>query len=176
MPAPPVGLPLRNVAVALALRSLPATLPITVVADEVTAEALVAAGWRAERAESVPAAAKTILLLQPSRLGRLMPTLEAIRSALAVGAPAIVAELVWQTAPSPALLRAFAPAPGGEKVRPIEGFEMHVEHAGFALAERVDVPRDAWASLPASDARRAAVEGDERKAARACAWLLRASE
>ncbi|MEA3202152.1 MAG: hypothetical protein QOE90_3580 [Thermoplasmata archaeon] len=108
--------------------------------------------------------------LQPE--GPLIPFLMRLHDGLPPGGVAVVADVVWQTAPTPALARAFAPAPGGEKVRPIEGWEMQAEHAGFAIVEKLDVPRAEWAPHE-GPARREAIEADERGAARLVAWALR---
>lgn len=113
--------------------------------------------------------------LWPTRDAALIPLLHALHDALAPDARAVVADLVWQTAPTPELLRAFTPAAGRERVRPIEGFEMQVEHAGFDVVEKREVPRAAWThALP--DAQRAAVDADARGAARFMAWVLKPSD
>lgn len=117
-----------------------------------------------------PGSADAFLCLRPTRLGPLLPLLAQLRATLAPDGRGVVTEIVWQTAPTPDLIRAFAPR-GGEKLRPIEGFEMQVEHAGFRLLDRVDADRARWsARLP--PAQRAAVEADDRGAARLCAWAL----
>lgn len=111
----------------------------------------------------------------PTRFAPLMPFLSAARGALKDEGRAIVMDLVWQTAPTPALLRAFAPPAGRDKVRPIEGYEMQIEHAGFQILERVDVDLATWsAHLPAEQ--RAAVDADTRGAARVVIWVLAPSE
>lgn len=107
----------------------------------------------------------------PTRHASLMPFLSAARGALKGDGRAIVMDLVWQTAPTPELLRAFAPAAGRDKVRPVEGYEMQIEHAGFEIAERVDVDRSQW-SHGLSPEQRAAVEADTRGAARVVLWVL----
>lgn len=107
----------------------------------------------------------------PTRFAPLMPFLSAARGALKDEGRAIVMDLVWQTAPTPELLRAFAPPTGRDKVRPIEGYEMQMEHAGLQILERVDVDRATWsAHLPAEQ--RAAVDADSRGAARVVMWVL----
>lgn len=115
-----------------------------------------------------------LLALAPSRFAPLIPLLTAARAAIREGGLAIVADFVWQTAPTPELIRAFAPAPGRERVRPIEGYEMQIEHAGFSILERHDVDRARWAaSLPTEE--RGAVQADTRGSARVVAWVLRPS-
>lgn len=116
-----------------------------------------------------------MLVAWPSRIGPLMPLLQAMHGALAADGRALVCELVWQTAPTVELLAAFAPAPGGEKVRPIEGFEMQVEHTGFAIESRDALPPATWADL-LPPGQRAAVEGDTRGAAKLGVWVLRPSD
>jgi hypothetical protein len=112
-----------------------------------------------------------ILAAWPSRAGALMQVLDAMRDALAPEGTAIVCDLVWQTAPSVELLRAFN-LPGREKVRPIEGYEMQLEHSGFDIVERGEVDRARWVGALADDAR-AAVQADTRGAARLAVWTLR---
>ncbi|HEX2022007.1 MAG TPA: hypothetical protein VHH36_04795 [Candidatus Thermoplasmatota archaeon] len=119
-----------------------------------------------------PGSVDAFVCQRPTRLGPLLPLLGQLRAALVEDGAGVVSEIVWQTAPTPDLIRAFAPPPGREKVRPIEGFEMQVEHAGFAIVERLDADRAAWAKL-LPDAQRDAVLADDRGAARLCAWLLR---
>jgi hypothetical protein len=110
----------------------------------------------------------------PTAQGPLLATLGRYHQATLAGDLVVVSDLVWQTAPSVELIRAFAPAPGQEKVRPIEGFEMQAEHAGFAIAERVVVDPALWHPAYADDAaKRAALAGDGRGAARVCVWVLR---
>ena len=155
----------------LAARALP--LPRVVVRDEDAARQLDA------KLVATPAEAKGaagVLMLQPARWGPLIPQLMAVHDALAPGGLAVVTDPVWQTAPTPELAKAFAPAPGLEKVRPIEGYEMQLDHAGFAIVERLDFKRDAWLeALAKDDPRRPAVEADARGALRACAWLVRST-
>lgn len=130
--------------------------------------------------------ADAILAPCPSRAAPLMPFLEAARQALLPAsspslalapalAPALfVCDIVWQTAPTPELLSAFAPAPGRDKVRPIEGYEMQIEHAGFEIDERLAIDRARWVPGLAPDTR-AAVEADARGAAKLAAWRARAT-
>ena len=113
-----------------------------------------------------------VLTRAPSSFAPLILLLTAVRAALHEGGIALVADLAWQTAPTPELLRAFAPAPGRDKVRPIEGYEMQMEHAGFSVAGRHDVDRARWAATLAPE-QRAAVEADTRGAARFVVWVLR---
>jgi len=110
----------------------------------------------------------------PAQYATLMPFLSAARGALRDGGEAIVCDLVWQTAPSPELMRAFAPAAGRERVRPIEGYEMQAEHCGFEIAARDAIDRARWIGALAP-AQRAAVEADTRGAARLAIWALRRS-
>lgn len=113
-----------------------------------------------------------VLAAWPTGFAPLIPLLSATRDALRPDGLAFFVDLVWQTAPTPELIRAFAPAPGREKVRPIEGYEMQIDHAGFEIVERLDVDRARWApALPAE--KRVAVEADARGAARVCAWVLK---
>jgi len=112
------------------------------------------------------------IALLPAREGPLIPFLMRLHDDLPEGGVAVVADLVWQTAPTPDLMRAFAPAPGREKVRPIEGWEMQAEHAGLAILERHDLPREAWLPLLTPE-QRAAVQADARGAAKLAAWALR---
>lgn len=105
----------------------------------------------------------------PTRFAGLTPFLSAMRGALKDEGQAILMDLVWQTAPTAELLRAFGA--GREKVRPIEGYEMQLDHAGFAIRERVDVDRAAWAAT-LEGAQREAVEKDARGAARVVVWVL----
>ena len=124
-----------------------------------------------------PGAAEGLVCAMPTRLGPLIPLLQAFHDALAPGGVAVVSDLVWQTAPTPELMKAFAPPAGKEKVRPIEGYEMQVEHAGFVLVERQDLrPEDWHAHHDADPARRAALAGDARGAARLSLWVLRKAE
>lgn len=99
--------------------------------------------------------ARCSIVLRPT-----LPDVLSLSRQSASGTFAVLHEIVWQTAPSPALAKAFP------KVRPIEGFEMQVEHAGFEVVERVDATDlEAWlASLGLTN---------ERGAARVCAWLVR---
>lgn len=123
----------------------------------------------------VPAeSAEGLLCPFPTRFGPLIPMLHAFHDALAPGGLAVVSDLVWQTAPTPELIRAFAPAAGQERVRPIEGYEMQADHAGFEIVRRVDVTPGEWHPFFAADeARRAALSGDTRGAARVSVWALR---
>lgn len=107
-----------------------------------------------------------------TRHAPLLPTLAQIHAALPDGAPFVVADLVWQTAPTPGLARAFAPAAGRDKVRPIEAYEMQAEHAGFALVEKHEVPRDAWRPMLSRE-QQAELDADARGAARLMAWAFR---
>ena len=102
----------------------------------------------------------------------LLPTLARLHDALPEGAPLVMADLVWQTAPTPGLARAFAPEPGRDKVRPIEAYEMQAEHAGFVLVEKHEVPREAWRPM-LSPAQQAELDADARGAARLMAWVFR---
>lgn len=113
-----------------------------------------------------------VLAAWPTRELPLMRLLEATHRALRPDGRALIADLVWQTAPTPELLRAFARAPGRDKVRPIEGYEMQAQHAGFAIDERASVPVAHWAPALPPDAR-AAVDADTRGAARLAVWVLR---
>lgn len=127
--------------------------------------------------DALPEDAPALACAFPTRLGPLIPTLQRLRDALAPGGVLAVADLVWQTAPSPELARAFAPAPGRERVRPIEGYEMQAEHAGLDLVAREDLPRERWAPLLANDAvKREALAADARGAAKVAAWALRRAE
>lgn len=126
---------------------------------------------RAGAALAAPGSADVVLCLAPTRFGALIPLLGQVRAALADGGVAVVTDLVWQTAPTPELIRAFS-VPGREKVRPVEGFEMQAEHAGFEIIERAEVERDdVLASYQGPQ--RDAIAADERGAARVCAWALR---
>lgn len=135
-------------------------------------------GGRHGPALAAPETFDGAVCLQPTRLSALMPTIERLHHALAPEGLLVLTDLVWQTAPSPGLLQAFAPLPGREKVRPIEGYEMLVEHAGFELLDRVDADRDAWAAAlaKADPAKAAALRGDDRGAARAVAWCWRKTD
>lgn len=116
-----------------------------------------------------------ILCAWPSLSGPLMPFLASAHEALTPGSgEVIVCDIVWQTAPTPELLRAFAPPAGRERVRPIEGYEMQAEHSGFDIAARASVDRKAWVPALAPDVR-AAVEGDARGAAKLALWAFRRS-
>lgn len=116
-----------------------------------------------------------ILASWPTRSHRLMPLLDAMHAALRADGVALVCDLVWHTAPSLDLIQAFAPPPGLEKVRPIEGYEMQVEHTRFDVASKEVVDRARWVpQLPPTQ--RAAVEADTRGAARLMLWTLRPSE
>lgn len=155
-----------------------ATFPggrVAVVADDAAADALAKLARDVDRvaAPSDVASARGVVLREPTRLGPLIPQLQALAAAMRADARAVVSDVVWQTAPTPELARAFAPPPSGEKVRPIEGFEMQVEHAGLRILDKTTVARDGWlAFLAPGDPRRAALEGDERKACRVGVWLV----
>lgn len=113
-----------------------------------------------------------IMTAWPTSFAPLLPLLHAAHGALKPDGRLHLLDLVWQTAPTPELLRAFAAAPGREKVRPIEGYEMQIDHAGFDVEARLDLPRESWrAGL--TDAQRAAVDQDARGAARLSLWTLR---
>lgn len=116
-----------------------------------------------------------VMAAWPARFAPLMPFLAAARGALKPDGRALVLDLVWQTAPTPELLRVFAPTPGREKVRPVEGYEMQIEHSGFDIRERVDLDRARWTGSLAGE-QRAAVEADSRRAARVLAWVLAPAE
>lgn len=113
-----------------------------------------------------------VLAAWPSTFAPLIPLLSATHDALRPDGLALFADLVWQTAPTPELIRAFAPPPGREKVRPIEGYEMQIDHAGFEIVERVDVDRAQWAQALPPD-KRAAVDADARGSARLAVWVLK---
>ena len=140
------------------------------------ARRLAAAGFhvtstRGGPALAAPETADAAVCLEPTRMGPLMPTLQQLGAALVPGGVLVVSDLVWQTAPTPELLRAF-PTPGREKVRPIEGWEMQAEHAGFDVVERRDLARESL--LAALDgAQRDAVAADTRGAAKLAVWALR---
>lgn len=114
---------------------------------------------------------------QPSRLGPLLQVMRDLHEALGPEGRAVVSDVVWQTAPPPDVARAFAPPPGREKVRPIEGYEMQLDHAAFEILERLDFGRDEWLAHlrhhPGAGAQAAAIAADERGAARYSAWLLK---
>lgn len=123
---------------------------------------------------AAPGTADAVLCLQPTRFGPLIPTLQQIAAALAPGGILVASDLVWQTAPTPELMRAFAPPPGREKVRPIEGWEMQAEHAGFEVVERREATRAEWLAHLAKDpAQQTALLADERGAAKLALWALR---
>lgn len=108
----------------------------------------------------------------PSRFAPLIPLLQAAHAALRPDGRLLLLDLVWQTAPTPDLMRAFAPPPGREKVRPVEGYDMQIDHAGFDVVEKRDVPRERWTrEIPAEQ--RTPLEADTRGAARLVAWTLR---
>jgi len=113
-----------------------------------------------------------IMSAWPTSFAPLLPLLHAARDALRADGRLFLLDLVWQTAPSPELLRAFAPAEGREKVRPIEGYEMQIDHAQFDIEARVDLPHSAWREA-VKDAQRAAVDADARGAARLAVWTLK---
>ncbi len=117
-----------------------------------------------------------VLCFAPSRLGPLLQVLDDFDGSLAPGGTLIVSDLVWQTAPTPDLARAFAPQPGLERVRPIEGYEMQLDHAGFSIVERLDFGQKEWlehlSHHPGAGMQAAAIEADERGAARYSAWVL----
>jgi hypothetical protein len=97
-------------------------------------------------------------VLRASAVGAVVPTFEALAEELDHGALVVASDLMWRTAPTRALLAAF---PG---TRPMEGYEMQVEEAGFRIVERLDAPRADL--LAASDAaQREAIETDARGAA-----------
>jgi hypothetical protein len=153
----------------LAQRAL--TPPFVVVRDADAAHAL---GARLVDAPSEATGAGAMLLLQPTRWGALIPQLVALYDALSPRGRAIVSDAVWQTAPTPELAKAFAPPFGVEKLRPVEGYEMQLDHAELSIVERVPFKRDAWlAHLAKDDPRRGAVEADARGALRAYAWVVR---
>jgi hypothetical protein len=116
-----------------------------------------------------------ILVAWPSRSGPLIPLLQAVRDTLAPEGRAFVCELVWQTAPTVELLKAFAPALGHDKVRPIEGFEMQAEHSGYTVEARHALDRATWAGLLPPQ-QRSAVEADSRGAAKLGIWVLKPSD
>ncbi len=97
-----------------------------------------------------------------------MAALRALHAALPEGAEAIVTDIVWQTAPTPALALALAPPPGAEKVRPIEGYEMQLEHVGFRIVERADADTAAFLATVGAPS-------NERRAARVCTWRVQKS-
>lgn len=112
----------------------------------------------------------------PTRLAPLIPLLQAVHNVLPPGGRAVISDLVWQTAPTPELAQAFQPAAGRERVRPIEGYEMQVEHAGFEIERRVDVPPAEWVAFyDAEGVRAAALARDTRGAAKVAVWVLRRS-
>lgn len=143
------------------------------------ARELAARGWsvtatRVGPALAAPATMDAAFCWRPTRAAALMPLLMQIEPALAPGGILLVADLAWQTAPTPDLLAAFAPEAGRERARPFEGYEMQIEHAGFDVIERVPIARDAWLDLwDATRAQRDAVAADERGAAQCYAWLAR---
>lgn len=106
----------------------------------------------------------------PSRDAALIPLLMALHDELPPHGAVVVCDLVWQTAPTPELLHAFSPALGRDKVRPVEGYEMQVEHAGFEIAARETLPAALAASTPEQHA---ALAADARGAARVVCWVLR---
>jgi len=163
------GLPARS---ELVLVGGPPVLPPSLASRRVTRiPAEEALSFLHARAASPVAA---IAAAFPSRHAPLLPLLAALRGALAPDGRALLVDLVWQTAPTPELLRAFAPPPGREKVRPIEGYEMQMEHSGLRVEERLDVERARW-SAGLVEEQRAAVAADERGAARVVAWVVSAA-
>lgn len=99
----------------------------------------------------------------PSRSGPILPALRALHDALPHGSEALVTDVVWQTAPTPALAHVLAPSNGGEKVRPIEGYEMQLDHVGLEIVSRSDEPVEPLLrGVP-----------NERRAARVCTWRVR---
>lgn len=110
----------------------------------------------------------------PTAQGPLIATLKGFADGMTHGQLAVVSDLVWQTAPTAELIRAFAPPAGREKLRPIEGYEMQAEHAGFEVAERVVVEPKAWHPFFDQDpAKKHALAADARGAARVCVLVLR---
>lgn len=109
----------------------------------------------------------------PTRHAPLIPLLHACHDALAEDGHLALCDLVWQTAPTPELLQAFAPTPGRERVRPIEGYEMQAEHAGFDLVRRIDLAPEDWVDHYAGTSQAVALAADTRGAARLSLWLLR---
>lgn len=108
----------------------------------------------------------------PARFVPLIPLLQAAHDALRADGRLLLVDLVWQTAPSPELMRAFAAAPGREKVRPIEGYEMQIDHCGFDIVQKTEVPRERWTRSLTPD-QRGIVSADMRGAARCMSWVLR---
>lgn len=152
MPAPA----LRLAAEALAKRA-PASASVLVGGVEPAASEreLAALGLRPVRAPPAQAA----FAPQASAEGPLVPFFEGLAAGLPAGALVVASDLMWRTAPTPELLAAF---PG---TRPMEGYEMQAEHAGFRIVEKLDAPRAAFDEAPFSPAQRAALAGDARGAA-----------
>jgi len=125
-----------------------------------------------EAPDALPASeGADLVILQASRFGPLMSTFMRIADGMAMAGRAVLSDIVWSTAPTPELLAAFGPPHSPEAVRPVEGYEMQMEHAGLRIVERFDVPRDAWRpDLDAAAA--AAVDADTRGAAALAAWLV----
>lgn len=151
--------------------------PSDVEAVVVGASASFASGRKARALPSPEAlreaSARALFCPFPTRFGPLHPTLQRLHDALEPGGLLVVSDLVWQTAPSQELAVAFRPAPPAERVRPIEGYEMQLEHFGFAIARRVDLAPAAWhAHFAGEPAKHAALAKDERGAARVSAWAL----
>lgn len=105
----------------------------------------------------------------PTRQVPLAALLALLEEALPAGSRALVCDLVWQTAPTPALLSSFHVS-RRERVRPIEGYEMQMEHADFAIEARETLPATSAAESPAQQQ---ALAEDARGAARVVAWTLR---
>lgn len=91
---------------------------------------------------------------------------------------AVVSDVVWRTAPTAELAAAFS-GTRREKIKAMEAYEMQVEHAGFAIEEKLDATAEEWAAAlayamePGEVALKAAKEADARNAALYRAWVLR---
>jgi hypothetical protein len=158
--APPPDLPGLDPFLGL-VRRVPAGADVSIVADPELARFLPAA--RAVDSPDELRACDAVACRAPSRFGPPLAIAQALRARARM---AFLADLVWATAPSPDLARAFATG-RADKVRPMEGFEMQVEQAGWRIVAREHVARDAWlAHLRAGDPRRGVVEADARQAAR----------
>lgn len=158
-----VAVPDVERAIAALASRLPAGATVHVggpVADKV-ARALEVAGLRAMR--SLPASAACIL--NASGAGPVVEVFAGLAEKLPEGALVVASDVVWTTAPTPALVAAF---PGA---RPMEGYEMQVEEAGFRILDKWDADRAAWKRASTST-QRAAIEADERGAAAWRTWLL----